>query len=44
MMKNKRFSESQILSVLKEHEAGISTADLSGKHGVAESGSVKSQS
>ena len=36
-MKNKRFSESLILSVLKEHEAGISTPDLSRKHGVAES-------
>ena len=36
-MKSKRFSENQILAVLKEHEAGMSTADLSRKHGIAES-------
>ena len=35
-MKGKRFSESQIIAVLKEHEAGISPADLARKHGIAE--------
>lgn len=36
-MKKKRFNETQILNVLKEHEAGVSTVDLSRKYGVGES-------
>ncbi|MFG1346378.1 transposase [Xanthobacter autotrophicus DSM 431] len=30
-----RFSEEQIISVLKEHEAGMKTADVCRKHGVS---------
>ena len=36
MMKRKRFSEEQIIGVLKEHEAGMKTADLCRKHGISE--------
>ena len=35
-MKRARFTEDQIIGVLKEHEAGAKTADLARKHGVAE--------
>jgi putative transposase len=35
-MKRKRFSEAQIIGVLREHEAGAKTADLARKHGVSE--------
>jgi putative transposase len=35
-MKRKRFSEEQIIAVLKEHDAGVKTADLCRKHGVSE--------
>ena len=35
-MKRKRHSEEQIISILKEHEAGLKTADLCGKHGISE--------
>jgi putative transposase len=35
-MKRARFTEEQIVGVLKEHEAGAKTADLAGKHGVSE--------
>lgn len=35
-MKRKRFSEEQIIAVLREHEAGTKTADLARKHGVSE--------
>lgn len=35
-MKRKRFTEEQIIAILKEHEAGIAVADLSRKHGFAE--------
>ena len=31
----KRFTEEQIIGVLKEHEAGVKTADLCRKHGVS---------
>jgi putative transposase len=35
-MKRKRFSEEQIIGVLKEHEAGMKTGDLCRKHGISE--------
>jgi putative transposase len=35
-MKHKRFSEEQIIGVLKEAEAGAKTADLARRHGVSE--------
>jgi putative transposase len=35
-MKRPRFAEDQIIGVLKEHEAGAKTADLTRKHGVSE--------
>jgi putative transposase len=36
-MKRARFTEEQIIGVLKEHEAGAKTADLARKHGVCAS-------
>ena len=35
-MKRKRYSEEQIISILKEHEAGASVPDLSRRYGIAE--------
>ena len=35
-MKRKRFTEEQIIGVLKEHELGGKTADLCRKHGISE--------
>ena len=35
-MKRARFTEEQIIGVLKEHEAGAKIADLARKHGVSE--------
>lgn len=35
-MKRERFTEEQIIAVLKEHEAGAKTADLARKHGISE--------
>lgn len=35
-MKRKRFTEEQIITVLKEHELGAKTADLCRKHGISD--------
>jgi putative transposase len=35
-MKRKRYTEEQIISILKEHEAGATVPDLPRRHGVAE--------
>jgi putative transposase len=35
-MKRRRFSEEQIVTILKEHELGAKTADLARKHGISE--------
>lgn len=35
-MKRKRFTEEQIIGVLREHEAGAKTVDLARKHGISE--------
>ena len=34
-MKRSRFTEGQIIGMLKEHEAGVPVADLCRKHGVS---------
>jgi transposase-like protein len=36
-MKKTRFSEEQIIRIIKEQEAGIRTAEVCRKHGIAES-------
>lgn len=35
-MKRKRYSEEQIIGILKEHEAGLSLAEIVRKHGISE--------
>ena len=35
-MKRKRFTEEQIIGVLREHELGTKPADLCRKHGISE--------
>ena len=36
-MKRKHYTEEQIISMLKEHEAGMTIEELARKHGVAKS-------
>jgi putative transposase len=40
-MKRGRFSEEQIVGILKEQEAGVSVADLCRKHGVSDASIYK---
>jgi len=40
-MKRKRFSEEQIVGILKEHEAGVPVSDLCRKHGVSDASIYK---
>ncbi len=35
-MKRSRFSEEQKIGILKEHEAGVGTAELCRKHGISQ--------
>tara|TARA_R110000850_G_scaffold5010_1_gene21665 strand:- start:120 stop:404 length:285 start_codon:yes stop_codon:yes gene_type:complete len=35
-MKRNRFTQEQIIAVLREHEAGAKAADLARKHGISE--------
>ena len=35
-MKKSRYTESQIMSILKEAESGVSAADLCRKHGMSD--------
>jgi putative transposase len=34
-MKKSRFSDEQIIGILKQHEAGVKTADLCREHGIS---------
>lgn len=40
-MRRSRFSEEQIIGILKEHESGIPVADLCRKHGVSDASIYK---
>ena len=40
-MKRKRFSEEQIIGILKEHEGGVPVSELCRKHGVSDASIYK---
>jgi len=40
-MKRSRFSEEQIIGILKEHESGVPIAELCRKHGVSDASIYK---
>jgi putative transposase len=40
-MKRKRFSEEQIVGILKDHEAGVAVSELCCKHGVSDASIYK---
>lgn len=40
-MRRRRFTEEQIISILKEHEAGVPVSDLCRKHGVSDASIYK---
>jgi putative transposase len=35
-MKKSRYTEEQIIAILKQHEAGVETADLCREHGISD--------
>ena len=40
-MRRRRFTEEQIIGILKEHEAGIPVSDLCRKHGISDASIYK---
>lgn len=40
-MKRSRFSEEQIIAILKEHDTGVAVSDLCRKHGVSDASTYK---
>jgi putative transposase len=40
-MTHRRFSEEQIIAILKQHEAGVSVADLCRMHGISDASIYK---